>query len=704
MMNRLRERMERVGASLNHLAPEEEILTAAGMMDWETVVRLVEGLDRPMNRDAWGLCLEYALQTAPVAVFEQLVDLYPNGEAAGSTVVPYGSSGQSAEVVGSLVTLAAASGKPEQLRCLLERGWDVNSASLDAAERLKRREQSMDDFNRAAIERYESLGARPESRLMVMMRMDDSPYSNLFHRAFVCMTPLAAAILCGQTECARILMDHGAWREDAPSVARALMLQEREKDAAYQVCRQAVLTHGDTPRPMALWAVVRSCSEQQLEAELRRCPYDEERIVCAVRELCNGFRPMPSRGHWAEERARDVQRLQVLERHYPQALRRPDVVSLLLRWGLLQNSDEDGLSFLLRLCPERVDLSLIREGFLRMPVRKTLAFLRQLCEGRTCVMDRDSVPTAVSPQILQLLIREVEFLPPASDRSVSGLSCAILNSGNLRLIQKALETGLIPAEEPTELLLRCQMDHPWTAAARTLLLTIPRKSGGPAGFEHRKVIHYGPMYRWMPKELSEYGYEVLAEEDCPESLERELVMRGLYDHRRAVRYETAEGRWEVESPLALLCWTGRRRVVERWVRCGSQRELREVCKLHPAGKDYTLVATPLCIAAFAGQTQVVESLLALGAEAEEQHMGLPSTLIYGGGTKSLPITPLLAAMVQGPWDVARLLLKHGAKCDLEQNVACKLWSALGRNEQLEEARQLLGQFLHEAESRASLTA
>jgi ankyrin repeat protein len=87
---------------------------------------------------------------------------------------------------------------------------------------------------------------------------------------------------------------------------------------------------------------------------------------------------------------------------------------------------------------------------------------------------------------------------------------------------------------------------------------------------------------------------------------------------------------------------------------------------------YTLTATLLCTAAFAGQTKVVETLLALGAEVNEQQMGMPGMLCWG--EDMLPVTPLMAAIARGHWDAARRLMDHGAVCDLHGTAMEKLWN------------------------------
>jgi hypothetical protein len=217
MMNGMKERFSQLGAELERLQGEEEILTAAVNGEWEKVLYLAKTLGHPMDRGAANLCMEYALQTAPPNVFDRLLDIVPKGEYTGTAVVPCVSGNCcGAEVTGTLVTLAAAQGKTEQLKSLLAHGWDVNSASLDATTALKLRSQHTDGFYRAAMTGQGAYSASPESSLRTMLDMEDGPNGYLFHEAFYGITPLAAAILCGQTECARILMDHGAWKEEAP--------------------------------------------------------------------------------------------------------------------------------------------------------------------------------------------------------------------------------------------------------------------------------------------------------------------------------------------------------------------------------------------------------------------------------------------------------------------------------------------------------
>lgn len=690
MLNNMKEHFAEIGSSMQEKEREEAILAAACNQDWNTVLTMVEEPERLMDRDAAELCLKYALKSAPVAVFDRLLDLLPKGDYVGSAIVKNVFRGHHVKAEGTLVLLAAAQGKTEHLQCLLAHGWDVNSASPDAACRLVKRSANMDPYHRAAVTKHEPYSARFESSLRVFQADEDEFFPSPLHRFYSGATPLAAAILCGRQACARILMDHGAWREEAPSVSRVLMMRG-EEDEAFQACCEAVRTYGDGPHPMALWAVIRNVPEAELEREMQRCAYSDEAIAKAVWEMGSSYRMMPARGHWVQERVRDFRRMQILERYYPHVLRRPELVSILLRHMLTQNVftawNQEWEDFVFSLCGERVDLSLVLEGFVYMPPKQLKAFLLRLCERHSCFLDRDSVPPSVPVSVLQTLMQHVEFLPPMSGNSISGLTYAILNSGNLRLIRKALMTGIIPAEEPTELLLQCLGDISCATTARTLLLTIPRlpQAEDAAYVEHHKKLAHVPLFRWMPEATRKSGYEELLEEDCPEHVKRELVMRGVYDYRGKPEFDTGEGRWEVDMPLQLLCWKGRHEIVERWVRSAPRELLQTPCGIRPPWEENKLMATPLCAAAFVGQKRVVETLLALGAEAEEQKQGMPCVLRHD--KEELPITPLLAAMICGHWDIAKLLVEHGARCDLTQHTVQRLWS-LYNEEDLHQAVQV----------------
>ena len=452
-MTKLRARMEEIGEHLRQFAAEEAILTAAGLGDWDRVFVLLDGMKRPMDQGAAGQCLEWALHRAPWQTFDRLLDRLPGGEYAGKIVIRGLSTNRgdndAMEACGTLVLLAAACGKAAQLRCLLDHGWDVNSASPDAAQSLRAGVSGLYSSQKVFEQPAEPYSARRESRLCFFSEEEDARKPWRYARGVLPgATPLAAAVICGQTDCARLLMDYGAWREEASSVARVLVMRLREDDAQYQACREAVLSYGETPRPMELWSVIHICTPEQLRAELRRCHYSDEAIAEAVLELTGENWRNPFWRYGQEASLHDGERLRILEQYAPQVFRRENIVGRLLYWGLMQGDEEDLQVFLPRLCPERVDLSTLKGALMYPGARRVSKFLRCLAQGRTCVMDRDSVPWHTSPLVLQTLLKYVTFLPPAihegfTRRILKGSGVELWNMKIAAFRDKAKELGRI---------------------------------------------------------------------------------------------------------------------------------------------------------------------------------------------------------------------------------------------------------------------
>ena len=699
-MTKLRARMEEIGEHLRQFAAEEAILTAAGLGDWDRVFALLDEMKRPIDQGAAGQCLEWALHHAPWQTFDRLLDRLPGGEHAGKIVIrdfsTNGGDNDALEASGTLVLLAAACGKTEQLRCLLDHGWDVNSASPDAARSLRARISGIYASQKVFAPPAEPYSARRESTLCFLSEDEDEHKPWRYARGVLPgATPLAAAVICGRTDCARLLMDYGAWREEAHSVARVLMMRLREDDAQYQACREAVLSYGETPHPMELWSVIHICTPEQLQAELHRCRYSDEAIAEAVMELTGENWRNPFWRYGQEVSMYDGERLRILEQYAPQVFRQENIVGRLLYWGLMQGDEEDMQEFLPRLCPERVDLSMLRGALMYPGARRVSRFLRCLAQGRTCVMDRDSVPWHTSPLVLQTLFKCVTFLPPTVHEGVSGLSYAILRTNNLKLIRSALETGLIPPEESARDLLACHAEsESGSAAVRAAILSTPR----PEVTENQAVQDQTPAgpYRWGV----EREWERAAQSHPPMG---GLLPPGHPGNREDVTLESEDGVWHLDSEFAVMCVTGRSGDADHWVRDKADNALRQVFSLRPEEQDYELMGTALCLAAFAGQRETVETLLSLGAEAEEQHMGMPGILRLDNGARELPVTALEAALVQGHWEIARLLLRHGAVCDLGQQAVQAVWQAFRQDDMEETLRRHLEGYVSGVGGKAFLT-
>ena len=203
----LLKRLEEAGRSRREAAPEETILARAAVGDWKQVEELLAALGRPMDEGAAELCLEYGLKNASSQVFDRLLDKLPQRETTGQAVVKVCGTDTYVEVEGTLVTIAAAQGRTDHLQSLLSHGWDVNSASLDAVWRLKRHFGMKEPWFHYKAKPCASCTARPESQLKVLPNMEEGFPLSVSQNFFCGITPLAAAIFCGQTDCVRVLLE-----------------------------------------------------------------------------------------------------------------------------------------------------------------------------------------------------------------------------------------------------------------------------------------------------------------------------------------------------------------------------------------------------------------------------------------------------------------------------------------------------------------
>ena len=203
------ERFSEVRKTLNEDAPEREILTAARHENWDDLLELLQELPHSLETEVAAICLQAALENAPLNVFHKLLGDLPEKEYIGSYSMDYVPGEQRMEADGTLVLLAAVMGKTEQLRALLDRGWDVNSASLDASCQLMGRHWEEPHFS-AVTQQFTSFAVRSESCLR-HMRMSGMTVMPVVHQLHYAVTPLAAAMMCGQAACVRILLEHGAW-------------------------------------------------------------------------------------------------------------------------------------------------------------------------------------------------------------------------------------------------------------------------------------------------------------------------------------------------------------------------------------------------------------------------------------------------------------------------------------------------------------
>jgi len=656
-----------VAVSMTQEELEDQLHAEVWRGDWQEVIRLLELARGAVSRGAANECAVLAVQKASVEEVAVILDLLPAGEytECDTYFVDWSPTGETnrrlkweVNVQGTLLMHAAAKNRPDVLRLLLDLGYDVNCASFaSAAALMQDHYESISGYGRDFIP-FHPWMARPENRVQ-LRKWDADPDSN-HPLNWEGATPLALAVLLGHAECARVLAEHGAWLEEAPSVSAAMYLFWRERDAAWQAARQVVLETGDHARHRpVLWAAGETCSPRQLKAVLEAWDYDQQELTCAARRIVVGLRHQ--RGLWktyTDGWSDLCQRISCIGHICPEAIQNRNVIGELLD-HFLSWKQVSIAPLLPMLEGATLDISDMCVSIYHLERTGTSQFFAELAEHGQLVMDRDAIEPRLPGGILRRLLKTVTFLPPAAEEGVSGLTQAILHTGDLRLIRKALKSGLIPPEESAEELLRCQQALHLPPVCRSALLTTPRpkRKGGQVCPQHAEM-----QYRWFTDSETRKNRSILEHPDWEQDF-----WFTLRNNFREQTVQAAGVEWQLHKTFFAACMEGRTDIVERWLPYLPAEELRNIESMYCAEKDAMVVMTPLCAAALGGQTEMVELLLRRGALLHEEISGSPSVYIADWRSDSkgkyLPLTPVLAAALGGHWDTVNCLLAHGASMD-----------------------------------------
>jgi len=655
---------------------EEQLHAEVWRGDWQEALRLLELAGGHLSRKAANECAVLAVQKAGAEELAAILNLLPPGECAECDAYPvdWSPTGEvcrrlqwDVSVQGTLLMHAVAVNCPEAVELLLRHGYDVNCASPASASALMQNHfETVSVYGRDYIP-FHPHTARPESR--VQLRKWDSTPESIHPLEWEGATPLALAILLGHGDCACILAEHGAWLEEAPSVSAAMYLFWRERDPGYQAARAAVLSAGDTARHRpVLWAVGEICSPRQLSAVLETWNYDRRELIYAARRMVLALRHQESLWKDASDGWQALcEKICRIGRVCPEAVRDRSVIGDLLDEYLSRkNVTIEPLMSLLE--GATLDISELRAHLCQPDRNGAQNLLTELAQRCRPVMDRDVIPAGTPPGVLRFLLKTVTFLPPAADEGVSGLTQAILHTGDLRLIRRALKTGLIPPEESTEELLLCQQMLNLPSVCRSALLTTQRPPCEP----RRECPCITDMkYRWFREPAA------LQDRSAPEIADQYFwFSRRNHFHEQTM---TAAGvEWQLHRPFIAACMAGRTDLLERWLRYLPPEDLRNIESVHCARRNTYVTLTPLCAAALGGQRETVELLLSHGALPREEISGSPSSYsivqdLYDKGIH-LPLNPVLAAALGGHWDIVECLLRHGATCDWAAEENRTIWS------------------------------
>lgn len=627
-----------------------------------------------LERPVAGEMLRAALEHCSAALLHRLLDHVPRGEYAGEIRV-----GEKWWVVqGTLPTLAAALGRTEHLRVLLDWGCDANGASLDAITALHNIPDILHIREESCVRGHHVTAS--ESAAFLPER-DGRSGAGIYG-----LTPLAAAAAFGHAACVRLLLEReGVWREECPAVSEALAVQGElwEITGEHQECRRLIRTQPDGGvRPLLLCAAVRYMSEVMLRDELCRCTYDREEIVQTALALL-------TRGLAVPNMPRQRAMLAVLVGRYPDAMRDERVARKLA--AEIWEWEEALPEAIQNTLGETVDLDEASLGACFRSAAALKEILQLYGKNKRLVMSRDRIgaETRIDPRCLRVLIRSVAFRAPSLPIGVSGLTSAILCSGDDKLLQKALERGLIPAEEPIDRLLELAGKN---TAARAMLLTAKRPSfqSAPPGAEQRTLRVL------TPEETERILSDPALRAQASDALIEQLVGERFAQRRAVLRHggfatgdEMASFALRGETDMALRLM----RRQEETVNCLSLLTVQWEDASHAP-----LSLTLLCCAAAAGQTATVAALLDAGYDPEGQDVGYPSTIatFEQGESEQLALSPLLCALLWERWDTAVLLLRRGAACDLTCYTVRRAFEVLrGGDVPYADILRELGEFLTE---------
>lgn len=639
---------------------------------------LLDGLKEKLSGEEAAVCLKAALSCSP-GVFCRVLERCKPGEYAGWVRVEL-ARGRAAYVRGTMLSLAAALNRPEHVRILLEAGHDCNSAGLASAQAFL---DGMGFPDITMMGDASPLGDRSGA---------SSGAINISGRGnwqIPCATPLAAAVVCGSKRAAQVLLRWpGVWREESGVVCRAALMalelyqDDPRQDTAALVFRASRGKRFDRERLMETRCLRVEyagafCSAEVLRRQLEGGFCDET----AARKLLELMDQESRRMGKFPIRA-CAEKLRLLERYFPQLCRESWVTGILLREVVARFSPKNTCPQMIRqwkrLCGEEGDLTWASLELRWMPRKQLRILLQTLGQDTRLVMDADAAglgPAAEHHTVMELL-QHVHFRHNRGLEGVSALAANLTASGNLRLLVRGAQMGAFQGEEPQALLAHLERRNQPNLRAAALAYGNVRDDREEPPW--KTCCRSRSWYRsWFPEPeayrewLEELAFEELSEEECLRRLQvmdyPEYVGSFWLDESQInLRRSGSAGETEfcVRSPAAA-------------VFCGTQEQpLRLMMKYLPekldksyflslSGTQFQLMGTPLCLAAAMGQTAFVKLLLDTGLQPDEQGRGVVSAIARWGYSQRC-LTPLMAAILFGQEETARLLLGAGAQCDFSK--------------------------------------
>lgn len=650
----------------------------------ERAFQELEKLQEPLSLRDSARCLHKAMQDCSVELFRQILEHSEPGECTEQYHIYQAKNpGWGIHCHGSMVTMAAVVDRPRQAALLLEHGCDANGGGLAVTDYLRQDGKRWGDGPVLNVQNCGSNGCS------ILVHRPEEPDIGIS-----CVTPLAAALLCGNLQTAEVLLCRpDVWKKESSAVCRAAVmvlegvarpvLSEEKQRGQLEILRQifcpeqAVLPDRKTfLRSVYLQpaSFVDFCQTRTLQYQLESglCTEEDARKML---EFLNVDLWWHSRDY---DRSRAGKML-LLKQHFPKLCRESWVTGIFLRETVRRIREELPYKSVLnawkQLCGKERDLTWLGSNIWLMKWSHLNRFLQEAGEDGTLVMDADALSQFFGTTYRSMLtvLKNIRFRY-RDGKGVNGLMQHLVLSGDLRLLRYAAKMGILETEDP-KLLLECLSETENNRQdVRAMVLTFARNQPN----ELREMADWQDMRRWKhwclweqaDEEtaqgcLRELLYQNRPEEDCLKNLFRlhQYLGRGFFSPDMKLEHPDYPT-MEADSLAAFVCCAETAlpmKVLMEHLPNQLQNLLRA-----DWGERFFFCGTPLTLAAALGRTEQVKLLLESGIHPDEAGRGDRSRFFVRTSDfaeDGFPVTPVLAAILFGQEETARLLLDHGASCD-----------------------------------------
>jgi len=667
----------------------------------------------PLDGEDAARCLTAALSCTPKLFGEVLNNCEP-GEYNGSIEIKFSETGYRCDITGTILMLAAAMDQTEHIQMLLERGYDVNAASLDSAQAEIRNRTFFRRSGGVQNNRYCAV----KSNYISCNRSEE-----MFDRVWSinCCTPLAAAVACGSMDAVELLLKQpGVWSRESSAVCRAAIavMQEeywRQRDCIHQVfpLKDKYALFAQSEDVLDEWrfpldAVADLCSKKQLARMLKSGLYTEADARALLPKLEQSL-------YFGNNKDREAELL-LVARTFPKLCKEPWAKGLFLRCYLRLESKETPCTKLLncwkRLSGKTGDLTLglggedWRQPLQMSDLRRVLPALQE--GGMELIMDADALHSAWSERELNFLTKYVRLVRTPGLGGLSGYAARLLLTATPKTLTTAVKRGFFRGERKQDML-EFTRTHTTNPGLRHVILSMEQEEQPPVPLPENwdKDPKWEYCKWWDP--------ELVWEEDE----EGQKWFSRLWTERRTKEDTAAQyTRYKTTVNARRFMVRGEDVLHPRWDKieveelidaavCGENPALLEVLlEENPKHLLKTMdvqipdhlrfdriEGTPMTVAAALGKTEQVKILLNAGYDPNEIGRGVFSILYYHAdrrGRAGVAVSPVLAALLFGEEETAKLLLNEGAKLDVSEPGCFRTLMAVGNTAALELAAHLPG--------------